>query len=149
MIGRQYDKFQAYLKRNIPTICVGFILCAALNVALTLSTIGHFPIWLDFIHIMYCMSAILFFYMLAQAFSGGGALMLKPLSAIDKSSYTIYLMHCLVLVIVNDKLTEAGVTGYESRFYIRAAAVYGISIAVAFLWQLCKTLFARLVKDRG
>lgn len=149
MIGRQYDKFQAYLKRNIPTICVGFLFCATLNVALTLSTIGHFPIWLDFIHIMYCMSAILFFYMIAQAFSGGGALILKPLSAIDKSSYTIYLMHCLVLVIVNDKLTEAGVTGYESRFYIRAAAVYGISIAVAFLWQLCKTLFARLVKDRG
>ena len=149
MIGRHYDKFQSYLKRNILSICVAFLLCAVLNVALTLSTVGHFPIWLDFIHIMYCMSAILFFYMIAQAFSGGGALILKPLSAIDKSSYTIYLSHCLILVIVNDKLTEAGVTALESRFYIRAAAVYGISVGVAFLWQLCKTVFARLVKGRG
>lgn len=146
MIGRHYEKFRSYLKSSIPSICITFIVCAALNVALTLSTIGHFPIWLDFIHIMYCISAILFFYMLSQLFSGVAAVVLKPLSAIDKSSYTIYLLHCLVLVIVNDKLTESGVQALDSRFYIRAAAVYGISIGIAFLWQLSKTFFKKLAK---
>ena len=146
MIGRHYDKFQSYLKKNIPEICISFFICGALNVALTLVTVGHFPIWLDFIHIMYCMSAILFFYMLSQLFSGCGKVVLAPLSAIDKSSYTIYLLHCLVLVIVNDKMTDAGITALQSRFYIRTAAVYGISIGIAFLWQLCKTVFSRIAK---
>lgn len=143
MIGKHYNEFQGYLKGNIVSVSLTFVFCAALNVAVVLSTVGHFPVWLDFIHIMYCMSAILFFYMLSQLFSGGGRIILKPLSAIDKSSYTIYLIHCLVLVMVNDYMTKIGITSLGQRFGLRAAVVYGGSIAIALLWQLCKFIVSK------
>lgn len=146
MIGRYYDEFRGYLKKNIIPITAGFIACAALNVSLSLATVGHAPQWLEFVHILYCMSAILFFYMFAQLFSGGAAAVLRPLSAIDKSSYTIYLIHCLILVMVNNYMTEHEITQLTMRFAIRAAAVYGISIGVCLIWQLCKYRAARIIK---
>lgn len=146
MIGKHYDAFQAYLKNNIIFISVCFLLCASLNVALVLSTVGHAPIWLDFIHIMYCMSAILFFYMLAQPFSGKSGTFLVPLFAIDRSSYTIYLIHCLILVIVNDKMTELSIDSLTNRFYLRALLVYSISIGISLLWQFGKYLFKKIRK---
>ncbi len=144
IIGRHYEKFQSYLKNNIPTIATGFAACAALNAALSLATVSYPPVWLEFIHIMYCMSAILFFYMVAQLFTGNS--LLKPLSLIDKSSYSIYLIHCLILVIANDYMTKKGITDLVVRFEIRAAVVYGISIVLCVLWQLIKSPIVRAVK---
>lgn len=146
MIGMHYGEFQNYLKSNKIYIIIVFLLCAAANVSLTLVTVGHFPVWLDFIHIMYCMAAILFFYMVSQLFAGVGGKILKPLSLIDKSSYSIYLIHCLILVMADFAMTDYGIMSLTTRFGIRAAAVYGISIVVCLIWQLVKYPFARFIR---
>lgn len=146
MIGKNYGELQNYLRNNKIYILVVFLLCAAANAALTLSTVGHFPVWLDFVHMMYCMAAIMFFYMVSQVFSGAGSVVLKPLSLVDKSSYSIYLIHCLVLVITDYAMTDHGITSLTTRFCIRAASVYGISIALCVIWQIVKYPFARMIR---
>lgn len=146
LIGRHYGEFQSYLKNNIIMICIGFAISALLNVSLSLVTVGSAPAWLEFIHMLYCMSAILFFYMMAQLFANRGSAAMRPFSLIDKSSYAIYLIHCLVLVIVNNYMTDIGIASVQSRFAIRAAAVYGISIGVCLLWQIIKYPIARAIK---
>lgn len=142
LIGKNYEQFRSYLKSNILSICLGFILCAILNGALALATVRHMPVWMEFVHIMYCMSAILFFYMIAQIFVGTS--LLKPISLVDKASYSIYLVHCLILVIVNDYMTEQGIVALTTRFGIRAGAVYGISIVVCVLWVLITIPFKKM-----
>lgn len=144
MIGRHYEEFTGYLKRNVPTIIIGFIFCAALNAALSLATVSHAPVWLELVHIMYCMSAILFFYMISQLFAGNS--LMKPFSFVDKVSYAIYLIHCLVLVITDNYMTEVGITSLTTRFGIRAAAVYGISIGLCLLWHIIKYPIARAIR---
>ncbi len=144
MIGQHYEEFTGYLKRNVPTIIIGFVFCAALNAALSLATVSHAPVWLELVHIMYCMSAIIFFYMVSQMFSGNS--LMKPFSFVDKSSYAIYLIHCLVLVITDKYMTESGITALTARFGIRAAAVYGISIGLCVLWSIVKYPIARAIR---
>ena len=121
-----------------------FIFCGVLNVALALTTVGHPPVWLEFVHILYCMSAILFMYMAGQLFAGNS--LLKPLSLIDKSSYAIYLIHCLILVMTNHYMDDHGITSLTMRFGIRAAAVYGISIGLCVLWQIIKIPIANAIR---
>ncbi len=142
LIGKNYEQFRSYLKNNILPICIGFILCAALNGALAIATVRHIPVWMEFVHIMYCISALLFFYMISQLFAGNS--ILKPLSLVDRASYSVYLLHCLVLVIVNDYMTDYGILSLNVRFGIRAAAVYGISITVCVLWELIKIPFRKM-----
>ena len=144
MIGKHYEEFRAYLKKNIIQISVMFIFCGVLNVALALTTVGHPPVWLEFVHILYCMSAILFMYMAGQLFAGNS--LLKPLSLIDKSSYAIYLIHCLILVMTNHYMDDHGITSLTMRFGIRAATVYGISIGLCVLWQIIKIPIANAIR---
>ncbi len=146
MIGMHYGEFQNYLKTNKIYITVVFLICAVLNASLTLSTVGHFPAWLDFVHIMYCMAVILFFYMISQAFSGVGGIIMKPLSLVDRSSYSIYLIHCLVLVMTDFAMTDRGISSLTTRFCIRAASVYGISIGICLIWQIVKYPFAKMIR---
>lgn len=146
LIGRHYEEFRHFLKNNKVYICVCFILCAALNVAASLATVGYPPVWLEFVHIMYCISAILFFYMLSQLFTGAGSVILKPFGFIDKSSYTIYLIHCLILVMFDNYMNDCGILSYSTRFLLRAAAVYGISIAVCGIWQIIKYPISKMIR---
>lgn len=95
---------------------------------------------------MFAMSAILFFFMVAQVFTGKAEVVLKPLSVIDKSSYMIYLMHCLVILIINDELTRHNIMGVETRFAIRTASVYIIVIGISILWHLIKKTTKSILK---
>ncbi len=146
LIGRHYSEFQGFLKNNKVYICICFIFCAALNVAAALATVGYPPVWLEFVHIMYCISAILFFYMLSQLFTGVGSAVLKPLGFVDRASYTIYLIHCLILVMFDNYMNDCGIEALTTRFMLRAAAVYGISIAVCGIWQIIKYPIAKAIR---
>ena len=88
--------------------------------------------------------AIIFFYMVAQIFAGNS--LMKPFSFVDRSSYAIYLIHCLVLVIADNYMTESGITSLTMRFGIRAAAVYGISIGLCVLWSIVKYPIAKAIR---
>lgn len=138
MIGLYYQEFQRYLRTRWPILTLFFLLCAALNAYLAAVCIDNPPFWLDQVHILYCISALLFFYMLAQLFANRGGALLKPLAWLDRATYHIYLVHCLVLFMVNDYMNAHGITDYVVRYGLRALLVYAGSILLCLLWQLVK-----------
>ncbi len=141
-IGLHYEQFKNYLKNSILPLTLSFLACAFLNVTLSLKTLDASPQWLELIHIMYSMSAILFFYMLAQFLS----FLAKPFTLVDKASYGIYLIHCLIIVIINDTMTQNGIFSLFTRFEIRALFTYLISIGLCVLWQLIKIPLGNMIK---
>ncbi len=138
LIGNNYDGFKRYLKSNKIMITLTFLLCGAMEGGLSILTYRAEPVWTELFKIMYNMSAIIFFYMIAQVFYSKVKVLLKPMAVIDRSSYMIYLTHCLVIVIVNDEMTRRGILDLSTRFGIRAAAVYVITFTVCILWRLLR-----------
>lgn len=150
LIGKNYTAFCDYLKSNKIIIFMGFILSGAIYVYLSLFTVGREPVWMELFGILYNCCAILFFYMLSQAFAGKASKALKPLTPIDRSTYTIYLVHCLVVVLANDYMKNNGITDLTNRFWIRLAVVYGVCFVFCILWQLIKLPITKLLtKERG
>lgn len=151
LIGKNYEEFRKYLKSSKVIITITFIICAALYVFLALATLGHEPVWLELFNILYSMSAILFFYMISQLFTLGGGSALKPLAPFDRSTYTIYLVHCLMIVLLNNYLTAKGISDIPQRFAIRAAVIYTACFMLGYIWQFIKYLIKKAFagpKDR-
>lgn len=146
LIGNNYDEFRKYLKSNKIIITITFILCGIIYIVPSNITVGHEPVWLELFNIMYAMSAILFFYMLSQLFSGRGEKLLAPMRFIDRSSYMIYLVHCLIIVILNNAMTQKNILNLTDRFVFRAAATYTASILVCIVWRILRLLLIKLLR---
>ncbi len=146
MIGLHYQEFKNYLRRRWLWITALFLVCGFMKAWFTVYFAGGGPAWMDQIHILYCISAILFFYMLAQLFAEGGKFLLKPLVWLDHSTYHIYLVHCLVIFITNEVMTRYGITNLATRFGYRALAAYLGSILFCLIWQGVKQLLIRLIQ---
>ena len=146
MIGLYYREFQNYLREKWIVITAFFILCAALNAWYTVRCIGNGGPWADQMHTLYCISAILFFYMLAQLFTDGGAVFLRPLAGVDRASYSIYLVHCLVIFITNDILDMRGIVSLPQRYGIRLLCAYIGSVVLCLLWQCGKRQIAKIMQ---
>ena len=147
LIGDRYDEFKRYLKNNKVMITAGFLACGVIEGYLSLLTYRAERVWMNLFKIMYNISAILFFYMIGQVFYTKAKVLLKPMSVIDKSSYMIYLTHCLVIVIVNEEMTRRGIMDIPARFGIRAGMVYAITIAMCILWRGISFCFKRKGKN--
>lgn len=151
LIGRNYEDFRGYLKNSKIMITLTFIICAVLYVFLALATFGHEPVWLELFNILYSMSAILLFYMVSQLFTLGGGSALKPLTPFDRSTYTVYLVHCLMIVLLNNYLTSKGILDIPKRFGIRAAVIYAVCLLISYIIQLIMYLIKKIInkpKDR-
>lgn len=150
LIGKNYNEFCSYLKSNKLIILIGYLISAIIYVWLSLFTVGHEPVWMELFNMLYTSSAILMFYCLAQAFTGGASKILTPFAPIDRSTYTIYLVHCLIIVLVDRYMTSLGISNLTDRFALRLAAVYGICLVLCLVWQLIKLPIAKLIaRDRG
>lgn len=150
LIGKNYAEFCSYLKSNKSLILIGYLISAIIYVRLSLFTVGHEPVWMELFNILYTSSAILLFYCIAQAFTGGASKILVPLAPIDRSTYTIYLVHCLIIVLVDRYMTSLGIDNLTDRFALRLAAVYGICLVLCLVWQLIKLPIAKLIaRDKG
>lgn len=150
LIGKNYTEFCTYLKSNKLIILIGCLISSLIYLWLSLFTVGHEPVWMELFNMLYTSSTILLFYCLAQAFTGGASKLLKPFAPIDRSTYTIYLVHCLIIVLVDRYMTSIGINGLTDRFALRLAAVYGICLVLCLVWQLIKLPIAKLIaRDRG
>lgn len=148
LIGKYYDEFCSYLKSNKIMICLTFVLCGAVYVSLSLVTVGHEPVWMELFNILYSMSAILFFYMLAQLFTIGRGKLLRIFAPFDKSAYMVYLAHCLMIAMLNNYLTSINISDIPRRFGIRAAVVYGGCFLLSYIWQLIKNMVGKALSKR-
>ena len=147
MIGLHYQEFTAYLKKRWISITLLFLVCGGLMGWFTCYFAGDGPDWLDQIHILYCISALLFFYMIAQLFAEGGSVLLKPVSWMNRYTYHIYLIHCLVIVIANDWMTKWGIKDLAVRFGWRMLFAYFGTVLVCVLYDGVKWVLWKLLKN--
>lgn len=147
--GLYYEKFKAQLLANRIFIAVFFAVSAAGNVYFSyLKFTGRSYIsWLDNIHTMYCMSAILFFF--TAAVSLNKSLMIGVINKIDRVSYSIYLGHCLIIFIADDILLKF-VPGLpmKASYPIRIFAVYTVVILAALIWYHLKNFLSAKIPVR-
>lgn len=145
MIGLHYSAFQEYLHRRWLSIMLLFGVTIFLN-----AWCGIFypnAAWTEQVNVLYAIAAILFFYMAAQLFADKGAVLLRPFRAIDRSTYGIYLIHCLILFMTNDWINSKGIGDLAVRFGYRALTAYLVSILLCLIWELMlKPLLLRLLK---
>ena len=62
----------------------------------------------------------------------------NALSFIHKSSFSVYLSHCLVLQIITNYLTGKGVSDVGLLLAVRAVACYTIPFLLWYVWSLIK-----------
>lgn len=147
MIGIHYQEFLAYLQKRWISITLLFATCSVILGWFTVYFAGNGPIWMDQFHILYSISALLFFYMLAQLFTGSGAVLLKPFGWLDRYTYHIYLIHCLVIVIANDWMARKGIADLAVRLGWRALITYLGTILICLIYDGVKNLIIKLLKN--
>ncbi len=147
MIGLHYQEFTNYLQKRWISITLLFAACSFIKGWFTVYFVGGGPIWMDQIHILYCISALLFFYMVSQVFVGRGAMLLTPFGWLDRYTYHIYLIHCLVIFMVNEWMTQKGITDYAVRLGWRTLFAYLGTILVCLIYDGVKNLILKLLKN--
>lgn len=137
-IGQHYHRFLALLEENRGLITATTLFFGAADgiISLLASSGRRSAPYLEFIHTLYILSAILCLY-------GWAARRTSPLPRlaveIDRSSFLIYLYHCLVIVLFNGCMARLGVTKVSVLFLLRLAVVYVVTILGSILWRQVTT----------
>lgn len=136
--GIHYEKFSQIILGKNKAIFLAFLLFMVIDVYFSFQVFaqGIHVSGLETIHIFYCITAILFTVTLG--------LQVPPrpfLRAINSISYLIYLSHCYVLLLVNDKLVEQGVTDIGTSFAVRFFGVYTLTISACLIFRWLKNHF--------
>jgi membrane-bound acyltransferase YfiQ involved in biofilm formation len=130
--GSRYEAFVQFLKRRLGVLAAAFALLCALDIGLgwAVST-GRlaFP-QLEYVHYLYCLSAVVFFM---AAFSALEGKLPFPwlLRAVDEVSFSIYLLHGLLIYLCNEWMARLGVRHIGAQYAVRAVFVYAAVIALS------------------
>ena len=154
--GLYYEKFKDILSENRIIISVIFCVSSIGDGFLSYLNFGgkksiH---WLENVHVMYCLSAIIFFYMIAVCFTNKRqfnreTLVIKFLKNVDKTSYGIYLSHILVIFIVDNYLAEYNIKSIGISYLIRICAVYTFTIGILLIWRSIKEALGKKLPFRA
>ena len=129
---QRYEAFVQFLKRRLGVLAAAFALLCALDIGLgwAVST-GRlaFP-QLEYVHYLYCLSAVVFFM---AAFSALEGKLPFPwlLRAVDEVSFSIYLLHGLLIYLCNEWMARLGVRHIGAQYAVRAVFVYAAVIALS------------------
>ncbi|MEL4105320.1 acyltransferase [Oscillospiraceae bacterium WX1] len=143
--GLYYEKVTSFIKRHFILIAAVFAAVSLLEAVFSVFAFSKARniIWLEDWHFLYCSAAILFFWTLLSRFYTHRKIANPLLNAVNAASYDIFLMHCLIIFIVNDVMAQLGITGIAMTYLIRIAAVYVITICLSILWGRLK---GRIIK---
>ena len=140
--GANYGKFKETLRNNRVLITIFFAVSALLNAFFSYYSFSgrRYVSYLEDVHMMYCVSAILFFFVLSLSFSSrealsGGGLISKFVKGVDKVSYTVYLSHILIIFVTDFILARLPETSILTNYLIRLTVVYTVSICGCLLWN--------------
>ncbi|HIV85702.1 MAG TPA: acyltransferase [Candidatus Monoglobus merdigallinarum] len=143
--GMNYKSFKAGVLKNKLLITLLFLIFASLDIFLAHRTYSTTAGWMESVHIMYCVCAILFFFMLFCIIAGSREKLFIITKALDAESYNIYLSHCLIILWLNDyMITVMNIDDVLIRFkYVTLAAYIG-SAAFWLLWWFIKLFAGKL-----
>ncbi len=145
-VGMHYEKARDWFENRRKLIVILFVLSMLAEGILSyisFSGISRLP-WLEYVHFLYCVGAVLFFFTLFSHFFEHRTVRSRLLAEIDRASYLIYLSHCLVIYIMNDMMWELGITSITLSYFIRTVTVYLMTSAGCLLWYRLKTQAAEL-----
>ena len=138
--GLNYEKFKESLRHNRTFIAICFAASCAANAFLSylsLSEKKHIP-WLENVHVVYTMSAVLFFFTLALWLTQKlpqNSVPVRLINNVDKVSYGIYLSHCLILFMTDDLLSKIKSLPMGASFLIRLFVVCAAAISACLFWR--------------
>ena len=132
-VGANYNSFRVIMldKRVRLGAAVMFVVAAAADGGLSfIMAVKNIQIMqLENLHIIYCISAIVFFSTLASML-GEKTMKNIIVRTIDKASYYIYLIHPLVIFIVNSIIHKLGIMKVDIAFVIRTIVTYTVSVVL-------------------
>lgn len=146
-IGLYYEQFKKFIKNKLAIFSILYGLCAIINASLSWLHFTNlmYIAWLEYVHVLYCISSILFFYTLAVRVSESSWLDISLIHQVDTSSYLIYLSHCLVIFVINDWLYRYGISRVAISYSIRIIATYTLTIACCILYSRCKKYLSHIL----
>lgn len=142
-VGLNYERFKEIIRKKIKPISILFAvisLCEAVFCYISFTGIRYIG-WLENLHALYCISAILFLYTICLYISERCKSVNPIIYKTDEASYLIYLSHILLIFVVNGALSRLNITSITVGYLIRIAVTYSLSITCCILW---KSLRARL-----
>lgn len=131
--GVHYDKVLTHIKKYRAIYISQFIIVALAEAIASYTGFVYKSVkFLEELHVIYCISAVMFTFSLADF--GKKIMENKLLKKIDGASYYIYLIHPLFIFITDGLLKTFGVVGTASGFLIRCAVTYFMSLFVSVLY---------------
>lgn len=147
-----YQKFKEIILNRKILITALFLFSGFLDIYLAYATYNMAVPWMEEVHILYCTSAILFFFMFFCWICDKRKQLTRFTRALDSQCYNIYLSHCLIILWLNDYLlTEIKMSNVVQRFWTIALSAYLGSFIFWMLWWVIKTgvkTIFRFIKTR-
>ena len=141
-IGINYDDFSENIVSSKPVIYIGWLVLAVAHCILSymqfcnLIKYSFEPV----IVVLFCLFSIFGFYIYINNLTISLEKMGKNfLTSIANASYDIYLIHPLVITLMNYYLGHIELEGTMQRFWITAAVTYSFSIIFCVLETTIKT----------
>jgi len=142
--GRYYDRFLGFLTARRKEI-----LCLFAPVSLVdafaiwvIETGRSYLSWADMFHVLYCIVAILALLSLSLLVTAKESRLTRVLSPLNAVSYHVYLIHPLIIFLLNSCLSRAGIASLSVRFLLKLLLVpvlsVGLCLARHFLVQKVK-----------
>lgn len=91
---------------------------------------------LETVHLLYAIFAIFFFKQICERFDG--KVLPAGIKLLDRSTYRIFLCHCLFIFAVNGLMTKSEISSISLRLIIRFIIVFAVSIAFSMVIQKLK-----------
>ena len=115
-VGMNYQKFKEIILNRKILITALFLFSGFLDIYLAYATYNMAVPWMEEVHILYCTSAILFFFMFFCWICDKRKQLTRFTRALDSQCYNIYLSHCLIILWLNDYLlTEIKMSNVVQR----------------------------------
>lgn len=133
--GANYEKFKCFINKYFYLFCVLFIAFASLDMYLSYLTFTGIKniVYLEYVHILYCISAIMFVFGVCMKIRNIYNNLL--LQKIDGASYYIYLSHCLVILVIDAVMANNRITQEFLTFPLRTVYVYLITVCGCMIYN--------------
>lgn len=135
--GQYYVKTKELMENSRIFIVTAFaIFMIAESILAYLVFSGRLNIaWLEDIHYIYCISAVLFFFMFFTLFYKKRNLTSIIVRLLDSVSYNIFLLHVLVIFLINGLIIRFGIMGITAAYGIRIVFVYSVTVTVCIFFK--------------
>ena len=151
-VGMNYERACELIRKYLWLASIVFVIFAFLDSYIVYRTnvLGIPFVYVEAVHILYCIAAIFFFFGWCLFFFEGKKLP-RFVQLLDRSSYTVYLSHVLFIYIANSLIWNRGIENVMLQFALRFVFTYVVTIAFSVVWTLIaeKMVFGTENSEKG